>query len=71
MSVKRNTYKYYLKKGNRIVYVGITNNLKRRDAEHRQGRGGIHIYKAGHRSNRLDALKWEAEQRKKREATEP
>ena len=32
----RNTYKYELTRGNRVVYVGITNDPSRREAEHRQ-----------------------------------
>ena len=71
MSVKRNTYNYYLKEGNKFVHVGITNNLERRDAEHRQGRSGIHIYKVGSRATRLAALEWEEEQRKEGKPTEP
>lgn len=35
---KRNTYKYELTKGNKVVYVGITNNPERREAEHRQNK---------------------------------
>lgn len=35
---KRNTYKYELTKGNKVVYVGITNNPGRREAEHRQNK---------------------------------
>ncbi len=31
----RDTYKYELRDGNRVVYVGITNDLERREAEHR------------------------------------
>lgn len=30
----RNIYKYELKKGNKLVYVGITNNPERRKSEH-------------------------------------
>lgn len=30
----RNFYKYELKEGNKVVYVGITNNPKRRENEH-------------------------------------
>ena len=30
----RNTYRYNLRNGNRIVYKGITNDLERRTAEH-------------------------------------
>lgn len=31
----RDTYKYELRNGNKVVYVGITNDLGRREAEHR------------------------------------
>lgn len=30
---KRDTYKYELTKGNRVVYVGITNNPERREMD--------------------------------------
>ena len=30
----RNFYKYELKEGNKVVYVGITNNPDRRENEH-------------------------------------
>ena len=33
---ERNTYKYELKQGNKVVYVGISKNPERREAEHRQ-----------------------------------
>lgn len=31
----RDTFKYRIKDGNEIVYYGITNNLERREQEHR------------------------------------
>ena len=34
--MKRNTYKYELTQGNKVVYVGITNDPARREMEHRQ-----------------------------------
>lgn len=30
----RNIYKYELKEGNKVVYIGITNNPERRENEH-------------------------------------
>ena len=33
---KRDTYKYELTRGNKVVYVGITNDPARREQEHRQ-----------------------------------
>ena len=35
---KRTMYKYKLMKGNQILYIGITNDLKRRAREHK-GKG--------------------------------
>ena len=33
---KRDTHKYELTRGNRVVYVGTTKDPKRSEAEHRQ-----------------------------------
>lgn len=35
---KRNTYKYILKDGNKIKYVGITDDPQRRESEHKRDR---------------------------------
>ena len=32
----RDTYKYHFKKGNKIVHTGITDDLERREQEHKQ-----------------------------------
>jgi len=32
----RDTYKYHFKRGHRIVHTGITNDLERRESEHKQ-----------------------------------
>ena len=65
MSEKRDTYKYYFKVGGKIVHVGITDDLERREQEHQQkfGKKG-HIVKQGFRTTRKAALEWEDEQRK-------
>ncbi|MCY3830208.1 MAG: hypothetical protein F4Y62_12585 [Rhodospirillaceae bacterium] len=59
----RDTYKYHFKQGHRIVHTGITNDLERREAEHKQnfGRNG-HILKVGRATTRDAALEWEREQ---------
>ena len=64
MTKKRNTYKYHLKKGNRIVHTGITNDLHRREQEHQQEPGwkNTHITQVGRATTRAAALKWEQEQ---------
>ena len=59
----RDTYKYHFKRGNRIVHVGITNDLERREGEHRQSFGDDgHIRQVGRATTRDAALKWEREQ---------
>ncbi len=62
----RDTYKYHFKKGNKIVHTGITNDLERREQEHKQdfGESG-HIKQVGRVTTRDAALQWESEQAKK------
>ena len=55
----RDVYKYHLKVGNRIVYAGITNDLKRREMEHKQTWPNAHIEKVGRKTTGDGALKWE------------
>ena len=56
---RRQTYKYQLKIGNKVVHVGITNDLKRREAEHRQKWPEGHVTQVGKRTTREAALAWE------------
>lgn len=57
---ERNTYKYELHNGNRVVYVGITNDLERREAEHRaEGMNFTSIKKVGNATTRNAAEEWE------------
>ena len=57
---KRDTFKYPFKIGNRIVHGGITNNLERREREHKQTYGEKgHIRQVGRRTTREAAGKWE------------
>ena len=64
MPTDRVAYKYHFKLGNKIVHTGITNDIDRREAEHRseRGWGKGHIKQVGHRTTRKDALEWEQEQ---------
>ncbi len=55
----RDTYKYHMKIGNRIVHRGITNDLERREQEHNQKWSNAHISKVGIITTREAALKWE------------
>jgi len=56
---QRNTYKYHLKRGQKVVYRGITSDLARREVEHRQNYPGTHIQQVGRKTSRDAALKWE------------
>lgn len=57
---KRDTFKYRLKDGNKIVYFGITNDLKRRYQEHlREGLIFTSMEKVGNVTTYEAACKWE------------
>ena len=73
MPTSRTTYKYHFKLGNRIVHMGITNDIDRREQEHRQMPGWEtgHIRQVGRRTTRDAALDWESEQRDKGKPTGP
>lgn len=59
MTQYRNVYKYHLKKGNKILHTGITNDLDRKEAEHQQKYGkGVHIKQVGFRTTFKEAMKW-------------
>ncbi len=66
MPTNRTIYKYHFKKGNKIVHTGITNDIDRREAEHRSepGQSKGHIKQVGLRTTREAALEWEREQGK-------
>jgi predicted GIY-YIG superfamily endonuclease len=64
---ERDTYKYHLKKGNKIIHVGVTNDLNRREAEHQKSFPGTEIHSVGRRTTRESALKWERENARKTE----
>ena len=59
---KRDTYKYQFKVGNKVVHKGITNDLERRDAEHKQDWPSGHIKQVGHAVDKKSAREWEKEQ---------
>ena len=73
MATSRTIYKYHFKLGNRIVHTGITRDIDRREAEHRQkpGWGRGHIVQIGRRTTREAAQQWEAEQRQLGKPTGP
>ena len=55
----RDTFKYHFKVGNKIVHRGVTNDLDRREAEHRERWPNGKITKVGIRTTRPAALEWE------------
>ena len=59
MGKTRNIYKYYFKVGRKVVHGGITNDLERRELEHRQKWSNGHILQVGRRTTEEAARKWE------------
>lgn len=59
----RDTYKYVLKRGRKRIRSGITNDLERREQEHRRDYGSdVHILQVGRRTTREAARDWESGQ---------
>lgn len=58
--MSKDTNKYLLKQGNKVVYVGITDNPERREAEHRQDKNFDKMELVGRKSTRDGAEQWEA-----------
>ena len=73
MATSRTTYKYHYKLGNRIVHTGITQDLDRREAEHRRHEGWErgHITQVGVRTTPEAAREWEQDQRSQGKPTGP
>lgn len=61
MADERDTSKYHLKEGKKVVHRGITNDLVRREAEHQEQFPGSHIEQVGRKTTRDAGLKWERE----------
>lgn len=61
MKKQRDTYKYHVKVGRRIIYRGITKDIERRGAEHKARHPNSRIVKVGRRTTRERALEWERE----------
>ena len=59
MGKARDTYKYQFKQGNKIVHGGLTNDLDRREAEHREKWPSGHIKQVGRRTTEEAARNWE------------
>ena len=59
MGKPRDTYKYQFKVGNKVVHGGITDDLERREKEHKQGWPSGHIKQVGRKTTEDAARKWE------------
>lgn len=55
----RDTYKYLFKVGNKVVHGGITNDLERREQEHKEKWKKGHILQVGRRTTEEAAREWE------------
>ncbi len=77
MTIFRDTYKYQVKRGNKILHTGITNDIVRREHELKMEYGvDVYTKKVGNRTTieeglQWEAKQWEAKQRKKRKSTGP
>ena len=56
---KRDTYNYNLKKGNKVVYKGITNDPERREEEHRESGKKFDVMELVGRAKTEDSAKQE------------
>ncbi len=60
MAKKRNHFRYELKKGNKILYKGITNDPERREEEHENdGKRFSHMNIVGPTVTKKSAENWE------------
>lgn len=60
---KRNWYTYEFKKGNKILHKGITQDVERREEEHKANiNSNGHIKPVGHAKTEKGVRDWEKEQ---------
>ena len=59
MSESRDTFKYVLKNGHKIVYIGTSRNPDRRENEHKNDKKFTHMVIVGNRTTSSGAKKWE------------
>ena len=63
---KRDTYKYHLKQGDKIIRSGITNNLQRREKELQRDYGpDVYVHQVGRRTTREEAREWQKKQKRR------
>jgi predicted GIY-YIG superfamily endonuclease len=59
MQSSRDTFKYELKRGNKVVYAGITDDFQRRLNEHSKDKHFTTMQKVGNKVTRQSARQWE------------
>jgi len=59
MKEHRDTYKYQVKVGKKVIYRGITKDIDRRAAEHKARQPDSHIVQVGRRTTRDSAREWQ------------
>ena len=59
MGNQKDTLKYHFKVGNKIVHRGVTNDLERREREHKVRWPNGHIKKVGNKTTRKSGYAWE------------
>ena len=69
MPKPRDTTRYQLKEGNKIIHTGITDDPMRREREHQKERPNSHLVPQGPKVTRESAEKWEQEQAKQGKPT--
>ena len=62
--MKRDTHKYELKQGQKVEYVGITNDIDRRKTEHLKDKDFDTMKIIGRASTRKGAEEWETDRLK-------
>lgn len=59
MNEGKDTYKYQLKRGHKVILRSITYDLTRREAEHQQEYPGSRVKQIGRKTTHRAALAWE------------
>ena len=60
---ERDTYKYHLKLGNKIIDKAVTRDLERREVAHQEEFPGSRVVQVGRRTTMEEALRWESREK--------
>ena len=55
----KDTYKYHMKKGGKIVHRGITTDLAQQEIDHQNAFSDARIWQVGRRTTHKAAVRWE------------